>query len=69
MLTLFCFGSRVDDEKRGGDIDLFVKTKKYFSLKGKLTILTQLERKGITRKVDLLIQNPSTKDQEISRMQ
>jgi len=63
--TIILFGSRADDSRRGGDIDLLVKTGHRSSLNDKLKILTDLERNGIMRKVDLLIQTPYTKEQAI----
>jgi len=59
------FGSRVYDDKKGGDIDILVQTNKKVSLKKQLEILSQLEIKGIERKVDLLFQTPYTKEQNI----
>jgi predicted nucleotidyltransferase len=52
---IYLFGSRVDDKKKGGDIDIFVKTSHPVSLKDEIAILTQLELEGIERKVDLVI--------------
>lgn len=62
--AIFLFGSRVDDTKKGGDIDLFVKTAKNITLKEELSILTQLELSGIHRKIDLIIETPH-KNKEI----
>jgi len=59
------FGSRVYDDKKGGDIDILVQTNQKVSLKKQLEILSQLEIKGIERKVDLLFQTPYTKEQNI----
>lgn len=55
---IFLFGSRTDDKKKGGDIDLFVKTSQNISLKDELNILTQLQKNGIGRKIDLVLDTP-----------
>jgi len=57
--TVFLFGSRVDDSKRGGDIDLFVKTSQNISLQDELLILAKLEHHGIMRKIDLILDTPN----------
>ncbi len=62
---IILFGSRADDEKKGGDIDLLVQTNQKVSLQTKLRILTQLQMRGIQRKMDLLFQTPYTKKSEI----
>ncbi|MBF9018902.1 MULTISPECIES: nucleotidyltransferase domain-containing protein [unclassified Oceanispirochaeta] len=56
--VVYLFGSRADDSKRGGDIDLFLITRQRVPLKEKIQILAQLETEGIQRKVDLIIKNP-----------
>lgn len=45
------FGSRVYDDKRGGDIDIYVETKKNIDLSTQLKILTSIELAGLIRKV------------------
>ncbi len=62
---IMLFGSRVYDDKRGGDIDIFVETNQNINLKKKLKILTKLELNGISRKVDLLLKTPNSTEQEI----
>ncbi len=59
------FGSRVDDNKRGGDIDIFVETKQNITLKEQITILAKIEWLGVERKVDLIIKTPDSKEQHI----
>ncbi|MBU6140308.1 MAG: nucleotidyltransferase domain-containing protein [Proteobacteria bacterium] len=59
------FGSRVDDVKKGGDIDLFIETKTDVSLQQKINFLVKLEKAGIERKVDLIVQSPSSKFEPI----
>ncbi|RUM72265.1 MAG: nucleotidyltransferase domain-containing protein [Sulfurovum sp.] len=55
---IFLFGSRVDDTKKGGDIDLFVITSQDITLKDELMILAKLELNGIARKIDLVLDTP-----------
>jgi len=62
---IFLFGSRVYDNKKGGDIDILVQTSLKVTLENKIDILTQLEILGIERKVDLIFKTPYTKEQNI----
>jgi predicted nucleotidyltransferase len=62
---VYLFGSRTDLNKRGGDIDLFIETNKKTSLMDELNFLSELELKGIERKVDLIVKNPFKKDKNI----
>ena len=62
---IYLFGSRVYDNKKGGDIDIFVKTEKIISLREKLKILVDIEFSGISRKVDLIVQMPNSNDKGI----
>lgn len=62
---IILFGSRVYDDKRGGDIDIFVETKQQVDLKKQIQILTDLEISGISRKVDMILKTPTTKEQSI----
>ena len=62
---IMLFGSRVYDDKKGGDIDLFVDTDKEISLREQIGILTQMELQGIGRKVDLIVRTPLSREQKI----
>lgn len=62
---IILFGSRVYDNKKGGDIDIFVETKQKVSLKQQIKILADLEINGIHRKVDMILKTPTTKEQSI----
>ena len=55
------FGSRVDDSKRGGDIDLLVRPDDGFTdepLRRKIRLLGQLEQALGERKIDIVIEPP-----------
>lgn len=62
---IILFGSRITDNKKGGDIDILIQTDENVSLKQELKILAEIELKGLTRKIDLLFQTPNTKNQNI----
>ena len=56
---VWLFGSRVDDRKRGGDIDLLVETGRVIS--GKVSLLCKLEGALVMslgdRKIDVLLKD------------
>ncbi|WP_026289631.1 nucleotidyltransferase domain-containing protein [Thioalkalivibrio sulfidiphilus] len=57
--TVTLFGSRVDDHKRGGDIDLLVHPARADDLlRRKLRMLTLLELRLGERKVDVVVETP-----------
>lgn len=51
---IYLFGSRADDTKRGGDIDLLIFSTK-ITFKDKLDIKTKIFEKMDEQKIDLLI--------------
>jgi len=54
------FGSRVDDSKRGGDIDLLIRLANADQLLArKLRFLGLLERQLGERKIDVVIESPN----------
>lgn len=56
---VFLFGSRVDDRKRGGDIDLLIEPENPDQiLLRKLRFLGVLERRLGERKIDVVIETP-----------
>ena len=58
---LWLFGSRVDDERRGGDIDLLVRPDSSgggYALMDKIRLLGKLERGIGERKIDVVIETP-----------
>jgi predicted nucleotidyltransferase len=55
---LMLFGSRVDDTKKGGDIDLYVETKdSEATLDKKIKLLTALNLALGEQKIDLVVNN------------
>ena len=59
------FGSRVDDSKRGGDVDLFIETSNPTSYQQRIDFLVKVERAGIERKVDLVVKSPNFPHEKI----
>lgn len=58
------FGSRADDSRRGGDIDIYFETTRRIDLKASLMLEYRLTTLCGT-KVDLLIRNPGQAEQPI----
>lgn len=57
---VYLFGSRVDNDARGGDIDLLVLSKK-INLMTKLDILARLHRALGERKIDIAVYPDTTR--------
>jgi uncharacterized protein len=58
--TVYLFGSRADDQARGGDIDLFVLSTRIDMLT-KLKIVAELHQKLGEQKIDLVVYPDLTK--------
>jgi predicted nucleotidyltransferase len=58
------FGSRMDDSKRGGDIDIFFETSRLMNLKERLRLQYKLSSKCDV-KVDLLVKTPEDDEMPI----
>lgn len=54
-VEVFLFGSRADDKKRGGDIDLYIKTQTGKDLMHKIKFLVSLEQKIGEQKIDVIL--------------
>ena len=52
---VYLFGSRVFDDKRGGDIDLLIETDGNADYLNKIKFLAEYERLVNSRKVDLIV--------------
>jgi predicted nucleotidyltransferase len=55
-VRIFLFGSRVNDEKRGGDIDLFIESEnsESMNIKNKIMYLAKLKLALGDQKIDLV---------------
>ena len=60
-IKLYLFGSRVDDDKKGGDIDLFLESEEGVDMQTQIQFLAAIYKNITQRKVDLLIKTPSSK--------
>lgn len=54
-VEVFLFGSRVDDEKKGGDIDLYIKAQQGNDLKHKIRFMILLEQTIGEQKIDVIL--------------
>lgn len=54
-VEVFLFGSRVDDAKKGGDIDLYIKAGAGNDLTHKVKFLVALEQKIGEQKIDVVL--------------
>jgi uncharacterized protein len=64
---IFLYGSRVDDTRRGGDIDVFLDASRPVDLKTALTTQVLLSAACDT-KVDLLVKGPENGDMPIHQI-
>ena len=51
-VKIYLFGSRMNDNKKGGDIDIYIDKK--LTSKEKIELLTEFTLNGIERKIDLV---------------
>jgi len=67
---VFLFGSRVDDSKKGGDIDLYIEVEdKHHLFERKIKFLARLKRAIGDQKIDLVFNEDSSRriEQEIKK--
>lgn len=65
--TIMLFGSRTDDARRGGDIDIYFETEKLLTIDEEIRLELALENVCET-KIDLLIKTPDRSDRPIFRI-
>lgn len=63
-VQVFLFGSRVQNQKRGGDIDLFISNSNGEKLKirAKINFITDLVLQIGEQKIDVILDNPAIKN-------
>lgn len=61
----YLFGSRVDDNAKGGDIDIYIETQNNNPLIDKLKFMSQLQMSIGHQKIDVLVKTPITKHRSI----
>jgi predicted nucleotidyltransferase len=54
-VEIILFGSRVDDQKKGGDIDLYIKSQTGNDFTHKIKFLLALEQKIGEQKIDVVL--------------
>ena len=62
---LYLFGSRIDDTKKGGDIDLYFKLSQKPDIMAKIKFLVELKNIIGEQKIDVVIYYPSKQIREI----
>ena len=64
--TVYLFGSRTNDQKRGGDIDLLINNTEEvtLSLEAKIRFLAQLKAEIGDRKIDVVFDNDNTRQKK-----
>jgi uncharacterized protein len=60
---VFLFGSRVDEDKKGGDIDLFIKNEneELLTLENRIQFLSELKNQIGDQKIDVVFDNLITR--------
>lgn len=66
---VYLFGSRVDDDQRGGDIDIYIETDKQIPdrLEKMIELETTLIKALGDQKIDVVVKDPSVREQQIHR--
>ncbi|MBC2713428.1 MAG: nucleotidyltransferase domain-containing protein [Desulfosarcina sp.] len=64
-VKILLFGSRVDDSRKGGDIDLYIETEKHALLQDKISFLSLLKWNLGDQKIDVVVNAPNKNDQKI----
>jgi hypothetical protein len=64
--TVYLYGSRTDDHKRGGDIDLFINNtnEAVLTIESKIRFLAELKSEIGDRKIDVVFDNDNTRQKK-----
>ena len=62
---LYLFGSRIYDDKKGGDIDILLESMHNVDMQVQVNFLRDIYKNVTERKVDLIVKTPFTKDRPI----
>lgn len=67
---IFIFGSRVDDNKKGGDIDIYVETvlRQDEIIRAKIKSLVEFDKLLGERKIDIIAKSKNSKDNIIHKI-
>ena len=68
--SIYLFGSRIDDDKKGGDIDLYLVVKNHINLfEKKLKFLSRIKRELGEQKIDVIFNTDNSRliEQEAQR--
>lgn len=65
-VTVYLFGSRTDDQKKGGDIDLFINhsDETTLTLAAKIRFLAELKAEIGDQKIDVVFDNNNTRQKK-----
>ncbi len=61
----FLFGSRLDDALKGGDIDLYIESRRKIVLRDKINFLSSLKWKLGDQRIDVLIDSEENREKSI----
>ncbi|KAF0238180.1 MAG: DNA polymerase subunit [Prolixibacteraceae bacterium] len=65
-ISVYLFGSRTDDRKKGGDIDLFINhsDEESLTMEAKIRFLAELKAEIGDRKIDVVFDNDNTRQKK-----
>jgi len=66
MANVYLFGSRTDENKKGGDIDLFISNddEDILTIEAKVRFLAELKRNIGDRKIDVVFDNANCREKK-----